>query len=344
MPSDFNTIRYILPKLSKGNYTTFMKMLHNSLTFEMSDAARFRLYVLDFYYQHGWRATIDAFKVGKSTLYDWKRRFELSRKKLTSLIPLSTRPKRTRVMTTDIRLVEFIRGVRKGYGNVSKYKLKIFIDEYAKSLGIPTLSASVIGKIVRRRNFFFEGKIRVKRKKTKLLYPRLKKAPKETVPGYLEMDSVTFYVLDKKYYFITAIDIVTKYAWVKLVTNLSSQAAKLALIEFKDGYSHPLRVVQTDNGSEFLLHFDKYLQESEVIHQFIYQKLPKVNGVVERFNRTIQEEFISREAQDIYDTEQFKDKLVRYLIWYNTKRPHYSLNYRTPMQFLTELTNIPKST
>lgn len=156
------------------------------------------------------------------------------------------------------------------------------------------------------------------------------------------MDSVTIYVLGRKYYFITAIDIVTKYAWVKLVTSLSSQQAKEAIIEFITGYSYQIRTVQTDNGSEFLKEFNKYLQDLKITHQFIYQKLPKVNGVIERFNRTIQEEFIERNIHEIYDTNQFRVKLVKYLIWYNTKRPHYSLNYRTPEQYLQELSSFPK--
>ncbi len=342
MTSDFNTIRYILPKLSRGNYTTLMKMLHNSLTFDMSDAAKFRLYVLDHYYKYGWRATTETFKVGKSTLYDWRNAFEKSGKRLTSLIPISTKPIHTRKMAVDLRFVEFIRSVRNDYGNVSKYKLKVFIDEYARKINTQTISVSLIGKIIRRKNFFFESKRKAKKSKIKLLYPRIKYAPKEKDPGYIEMDSVTIYVLGRKYYFITAIDIVTKYAWVKLVTNLSSLQAKKSLIEFMTEYNRHLRVVQTDNGSEFLKDFNKYLQDLKITHQFIYQKLPKVNGVIERFNRTIQEEFIERNINEIYDTNQFRVKLVKYLVWYNTKRPHYSLNYRTPEQCLQELSSFPK--
>src|SRR5574339_1197172 len=136
MTADFNTTRYILPKLSKGNYTALMKMLHNLYTFDTSDAAKFRLYVLDFFYRHGWRATVEAFKISKSTLYDWKKMFEKSGKKVSSLIPQSTRPKRTRTMNVDPRITEFIRRIREEYGRVSKYKLKIFINEYTKEIGI----------------------------------------------------------------------------------------------------------------------------------------------------------------------------------------------------------------
>ena len=148
------------------------------------------------------------------------------------------------------------------------------------------------------------------------------------------MDSIIIYVLGRKYCFITAIDIVTKFAWVKLTTNLSSKQARLALIGFGDQYDQSLRVIQTDNGSEFLGEFDDYLNQTQIRHEFIYQKSPKVNGVVERFNRTIQEEFINRNDEILYDPKKFNQKLTNYLIWYNTKRPHYSLGQISPLEYM----------
>lgn len=342
MPSDFNKKVYILPKLGKGSYTTLMKLVSNSLKFDLSDPAKFRLCVLDYYYKYGWKAAIEAYKIGKSTLYDWKGLFEKSQKRVNSLVPRSTKPHNTRVMQTDPRLVEFIKSVRVQYGNVSKYKLKVFVDEYAKELSINSLSVSVIGKVIKRRNFFFERKVKQKRKRLKLLYPRLKRAPKENLPGYIEMDSVTIYVVSRRYYFITAIDVATKVAWVKLTTSLNSSQALSALQEFMSYYKHPLRVIQTDNGHEFLGEFTQYLGKLSTKHEFIYPRSPKVNGVVERFNRTIQEEFIQREQEDIYNTDQFSQKLTKYLIWYNTKRPHQALNYMTPEKYTKSLTDFPK--
>lgn len=215
MPADFNKKVYILPKLSRGNYNSLMKLVSNSLRFDLSDPAKFRLHVLDHYYKFGWKSTVNAFGVCKSTLYDWRNTFEISKRKINSLVPKSTRPIKTRKMATDFRIVEFIREVRETYGNVSKYKLKIFLDEYCKDLGLKTVSVSVVGKIIKRKHFFFERRTKSKRKRFKLLSPRIKRAPKETLPGYLEMDSITIYLFGKIYYFSTIIDIVTKFAWCK---------------------------------------------------------------------------------------------------------------------------------
>ena len=333
MSSDVPRARYRLPKFSKDSYAILMKTLENSLTFDTSDIAKFRLHVLRFYFKHGWKPTVEAFKIGKSTLYDWRKAYGQSGKKLVSLVPKSTRPKNLRRMKTDWRLEAFIRALREEYGAISKYKIKPFLDEYARELGVSSYGLGKIGKIIKRRNYFFQNKVRVKRKR-KRLTPRLRYAPKEKAPGYIEMDSITLYIINRRYYFITAIDIVTKYAWCKLAKSLSSKQARLALEEFKNQYSHPLRVIQTDNGSEFLGEFHRYTEENQIKHEFIYPRSPKINGVVERFNQTIQTEFIKRCDALYYDLDEFNQKLVRYLAWYNTRRPHYSLKFDTPANYL----------
>lgn len=334
MPSDIPRLRYILPKLSKGNYNTLMKLLDESL---VSDAAKFRRHVIHHYYQYGWKSAVSAFNISRGTLYNWKKAYETSGKKLTSLVPRSTRPRHLREMTIDPTMEVFIKTLRQKYGNVSKYKIKIFLDEYAREIGVDSYSTTKIGKVIKRRNYFFEGKTKLKRKR-KPLTSRVRFAPKEKVPGYIEMDSITLYVVDVRYYFITAIDIVTRFAWCKLTTSLSSKQATLALADFIGKYEYLPRAVQTDNGSEFMGEFDMYLEKKGVKHEFIYPRSPRINGVVERFNRTIQEEFIQRQAHIIYNTNQFNLKLTNYLIWYNTKRPHHSLNLDTPLNCLKKYT------
>ena len=335
MAHETNRTRYILPKLSKGNYNTLMKLISNSLKFDISDPAKFRLHVLDHYFKYGYRSTLSAFGIAKSTLYDWRRLFIRSKKQINSLVPKSTRPLRVRKMNTSPKLVEFIKSFREEYGNVSKYKLKIFVDEYCKEVGIQTISVSLIGKIIKRRHLFFGPKVEYRRKRFKLLTPRLKRHPEEALPGYLEMDSITVYLFGKKYYFSTIIDVVTKIAWCKLVASLSALNAKQSLIEFTKIYQYQVRIIQTDNGREFLAEFNAYLGEQDIRHEFIYPKMAKVNGVVERFNRTIQEEFLERQDEISYNKPLFLQKLTNYLVWYNTVRPHQALNYMTPEKYLS---------
>jgi transposase InsO family protein len=63
-----------------------------------------------------------------------------------------------------------------------------------------------------------------------------------------------------------------------------------------------------------------------------------VNGVIERFNRTFQEEHVERTREYWCDPETATEKLTKYLEWYNFVRPHASLNYQTPMAALKSFT------
>lgn len=323
-----------------SQYDWLMKTLENSLRFDKSDPAKFRLHVLEHYYKYGWKPTVEAFKVGKSTLYDWRKQYENSEKALLSLVPKKTRPKRVRQMTTDWRLIQFIREFRDQYGNIGREKIKIFLDEYAHELGINSISHRTITKVIKRKNLFFDQPKKAKRK-CKFSRDRTKKSPKVAGPGYVEMDSVVIYIDTIKHNFMCCIDIFTKFAHVRKVKTLSSLQAKITFKEFEQLLPHQIHTVQTDNGSEFFKSFHQYLEEQQVKHQFIYPKSPKINGVVERFNRTIQEEFINRNDEIYFDLEAFQVKLSGYLNWYNYKRPHASLGYLSPMQFINN--SFPKS-
>lgn len=323
-----------------SQYDWLMKTLENSLKFGSSDPAKFKLHCLEHYYQYGWKSACSAFKIGKSTLYDWKKIYEDSDKTLVSLIPQKTRPKHFRSMQIDHRLVEFIKSFREQYGNIDRRKIKIFLDQYALELGINPISDRSIGKVIKRKQLYFNQPIRIKRR-TKFSRGRTNKSPKVYQPGYVEIDSVVVYINYQRHNFICCIDVFTKFAHVKKVNTLSSLQAKLALKEFQVKYGFKVHTVQTDNGSEFLAVFHQYLDQSQIKHVFIYPRSPRINGVVERFNRTIQEEFINRNDEIYFDLESFQVKLTTYLNWYNTKRPHMTLNYLSPYQFMQ--TYIPES-
>jgi transposase InsO family protein len=58
--------------------------------------------------------------------------------------------------------------------------------------------------------------------------------------------------------------------------------------------SGQLAHIQTDNGSEFHLHFEKSIKDLKLEHLWSRVKTPMDNAVCERFNRTLQEEFIEQ--------------------------------------------------
>lgn len=341
MATDFKRVRYQRPKFSKKGYHVLMKALQDSLAVEISDIAQFRIHVITHYYKYGLRSTLDAFKIKKSSLYNWINAYERNGRRVIALVPKKTRPVHVRKMETDWRVVEFIKEMRHEHGNIGKSMLKPFVDAYTKELGIPVLAESTIGKVIKRKHLTFEEKVYAQKQQNKFKKLRVRKSPKVTTAGFVQMDSIIVYVNYEKHLFMCVMDIYTKFAHVMYVKNLSSATARGVFQEFQKLNSTPIHTVQTDNGSEFLKSFHEYLEEKQIKHQFIYPKMPKINAYIERFNRTIQEEFILRNDEIYYDTPAMTRKLTKYLFWYNYQRPHSSLKYMSPMKFIE--TKIPKS-
>jgi len=317
-----------------------MNTLQTILGFDSSEQAQFRFHVLKVFYSGGWDTVKLAFpNIKRPTLYRWKKTYESSGKRLNSLVPTSTKPHTFRQPKEHLAVTKLVKQLRQAHPRMGKMKIEQFVKALTKELdleNIPDSSAS-IGRLIKRKNYFFAGKTVVKGKRlrntTKL---RLKLCPKvtDTKPGYIQLDGVKFYYLGRYYYFLTAVDIVTKQAWVKVVTSFKSKYAAEFLTEIIHTAWITIHTIQTDNGSEFELFFEKASQELKLRHLFSYPKHPKTNGYVERFNWTIQDEFLHSFEDLLLYPEDFNKELTNWLSWYNTERPHQSLNYLTPYQYL----------
>lgn len=336
MGSEYPRLRYTFDRSTYFKYRRLMKTLDSCLAFESSDVAQFRLHVLNHYYKYGLKPTMDAFGIKKSTLYDWKNLLEKNKGRLVSLVPVSTKPQHVRKMETNWRLVEFIKQMRKDHGNIGARIIKPFLDAYAAELGIPSIARPTIEKVIKRRGFTFEKprKIKTKTRGDRL---RIKKSPKVKRPGHIQMDGITIYINREKHLFMSVIDVYTKLALVTKVKSLSSINARETLKQYQQQCPYHIHTVQTDNGSEFLASFHQYLDEQKIKHLFSYPRSPKTQAHVERFNRTVQDEFIKRNDEIYYDLEAFQVKLNHYLDWYNHKRPHSSLQYMSPVQFINQI-------
>lgn len=317
-----------------------MTTLKTVLGFDTNDKAKFRFHVLSVFYQGGWEATKIAFpELKRATLYRWKKSYERSGKKLNSLLPGNTKPHHTRVVTTSVGVVALIIKLRQQYPRMGKAKIKRFVDQFCIEQGISPVSESGIGRVIKRNNLFFAGKGKGRRiRQSQVQRERIKYCPKaqDSQPGYIQLDGVKFYYLGRYYYFLTAVDIVTKQAWVKVVTSFKSKYAAAFLEEIIQTAWYTVSTIHTDNGSEFLEYFDEAIQRLKIKHLFSYPKHPKTNGFVERFNWTIQDEFIFDSEDFLLYLEEFKSKLTTWLVWYNEIRPHQSLGYLSPYQNLQE--------
>jgi transposase InsO family protein len=99
---------------------------------------------------------------------------------------------------------------------------------------------------------------------------------------------------------------------------------------------YKIKSVQTDNGLEFYKSFDDYLKQENITHYWSYPRSPKSNAYIERFNRTLREQFFDTYQYDLRDIENVKEDLEDYLFWYNRQKVHEGLNWLTPFDFTSQ--------
>jgi transposase InsO family protein len=324
-----------------------MTNLRTALGFGESDKALFRFHILTLLYHSGWKEVNTAFpNLSRPTVYRWKKAYEDSGKKLNSLVPHSTKPKVVRRMLTPVGVLTLVKALREQYPRMGKEKIKLFSDEFCQKEELRPVAVSTIGKIIKRNNYFFYGKGGKRRHgawdKSKL---RVKICPslKDITPGYLQLDGIKYCCLGKYYYFLTAVEIVTRQAFVSLVPGFSSKQAATFLKDILSKVKTQVHTIQTDNGSEFELYFEEATEQLGLTHLWSYPHSPKANGFVERFNWTVKDEFLYQYEDDLDNKQDFQKKLDDWVVYYNQVRPHQSLGYRTPYQYCLETADCLKS-
>ena len=338
--------------LFKGTvgYASFMKHTYSLNKYSKDEVAQFRLKVITFYDSYGLDAAKEAFAVGRSTIFVWKKNLKDAGGSLSALCPKSTAPHARRRMVVTPKVYDFIENLRLNNYRLGKEKIKRLLDAYCTSLGLATVSESKVGRIIKVNRLFFPKMGRVYHdpsKKpsipgTKRVKERLPKDSRVRAAGdLLQLDTVVKFDQGIKRYIITAIDLYSRFTFAFAYTRLSSAVALDFMKKLEIVVPFKIKAIKTDNGMEFLGEFDLYLNKHGIKHYFSYPRTPKSNAYIERFNRTIQEEFVDAHLDLFEDMHSFNDKMMDYLIYYNTVRPHKSLNYQTPMGFM--ISEDPKS-
>lgn len=303
-----------------------------------------RLRIIKFFDEFGTKATQQSLGYSRSTIYLWKKKYRESGNNPASLIPRSKRPKRFRGMEVDPKVVAFIKDFRQRYPRIGKQKIKPLLDAYCEKEGLATIAEATIGKVIKRRNLFFyrtgkvyhnpsSGHAQRREKKRERISARFR----AKVPGGLvQLDTVFRFEYGMKRYLLTAIDLYSRFSFAFAYPKLSSHLALDFYRKLEEVAPFEIKAVKTDNGLEFLGEFDTYLERKGVTHYFSYPRTPQSNAYVERFNRTVQEEFVNSHLEYLEDLDGFNQQLIDYLIFFNTVRPHQSLGLLTPMGHLVK--------
>lgn len=153
-------------------------------------------------------------------------------------------------------------------------------------------------------------------------------------PNQIWVSDVTYYRFKEKPYFICAIidlysrKVVAHRVGLNNTTHLAKETFKMAYNSRCPGEG---LIFHSDQGSNYRARtFMSYLSACNVTQSFSKPGVPYDNSVMESFFSSMKREELYRRK---YRSErELRAAIDQYINFYNTKRPHETLKYKTPQQ------------
>lgn len=279
--------------------------------------------------------TCRHFGISRPTFYRWQRR--LSCQGEARLEDRSHTPHRVRRRAWTPEQLDAVLRVRELYPRLGKNKIQILL----RREGI-CLSSSKIGRMLthlKGRNLLRQPE-RQSRKVRHQLQPRpwARRKPRDWIalwPGDLvQVDTKDVRPIPGKVFKqLTLVDVVSR--WAAAEIGIGARAVTMAdyLDRMLARLPFTVSSIQIDGGSEFKAEFETYCQDHGLQLFVLPPYSPKLNGCVERLQRTFDEEHY--QCSDAAPrVEPLRQALREYEDVYNTIRPHQALDYLTPQEYL----------
>lgn len=311
--------------------------------------------ILIFWKKYGLEATGEAYKVKRPTLFLWQKLLKQSGGKLESLNNKSTKPKSVNKRRVDYRVEKEIIRLRTEHPRYGKDKIAVDLKKFCKQNNIEyKYTSSTVGRILtnlKERDLLptytkvslygKTGNVIARKQVKKRKKLRIKDYKPKENDNLVQVDTIIYFIDGIKRYIVTAIHPETDFAFSFAYKNHSSASARDFFIKLQRVAPFVVTHVQTDNGSEFDKYFGQYMKDQNIVHFHNYPRCPKMNCYVERFNRTLKEEFANWKRYILAnDLDKFNFEMTKYLLWYNTERPHWSLGLISPMEFIINSSNL----
>lgn len=307
------------------------------LSGELSHQAKQRLRWIEHYESRGHNAALTCrhFGISRQSFYRWQRRYD--RWNLSSLEGRCRRPKRLRKPTWSRELSQRVLRLREQYPRWGKDKLGVLLRREGVEV-----STSMVGRILtdlKRRGVLREPLPNfISVRKRHRLRPYGVRKPKDYVvkgPGDLvEVDTLDVRPLPGSVLkHFTARDVISRWDVLEAHSCATAHNAATFLEALKERMPFAIQAIQVDGGSEFEAEFEQECKRRKIRLFVLPPRSPKLNGSVERAQRTHTEEF--------YEVSEFSLKIdclnQELKDWeriYNTVRPHQALGYLTPEEFV----------
>jgi len=279
-------------------------------------------------------------QVTRKTYYKWLKRYDGT---MESLMDRSRRPKSHPKKLSE-HLHALIKRVYQDKTQTDKHGNRRSPGLYRLHWSLRTYhgfkhSVGAVYKALKRMGFYAPAKRR-RRRKYKLYEQPWPGANIQIDVMYLDP------VRGKKQYQYTAIDECSRLCFARVYDGISVHNSVRFLRHALDFFEkHQIRVdqVQTDHGTEFTFAmfpevtvehpFERELRRHKIARKLTPIGKPHLQGKVERVHRILRDEF--HNLRYYRSIEKLERSLKGYLTHYNHRRPHGSLDWRSPAQHLT---------
>ncbi|GAA4648940.1 IS481 family transposase [Kistimonas scapharcae] len=264
--------------------------------------------------------------ISRDTFYRWQRAYRQSGE--SGLINSKPCPENPAVRVAAV-IEEKILYLRKNY-HFGQAKISWYLERYHGLI----VSISGVYSVLRRH-----GLNRLPQNLRKRHVKSIKRYEKQ-VPGHHVQVDVKFLnfrdALGKKVrrYQYTAIDDATRIRALKAYKK-HNQANAIDFINYVvEKFPFRIKMIRTDNGSEFQAKFHWHVEDLGMQHVYIKPASPNLNGKVERSHLTDQREFY--QLITYKDDVDLEAKLEEWEAFYNFQRLHGALKGKTPYEILRD--------
>lgn len=287
----------------------------------LSKEARLRLEWIVFYETVAGRnaaATARYFGTSRESFYRWYRRFGGGN--VRALEDQPSVPKTVRSWQPDPLVLERMLALRRKYPHWGKETLAaVYLAWYGERV-----SAHQFSRMIARFSMQRKPSRKTARRPASPK-PRISYAVRKHAAQLWQLDTV---MLARRSYVVTGVEHATKLGYAVAYERASSKSARDFLWRLRYVFGGPVRLVLTDNGSEFAGLFEKACSSGRVKRYYSRPRRPTDNPEVERFNQTLRTEW---EVPEEAGAARLNESLVEWLVTYNSVRPHHSLGLRTPL-------------
>jgi hypothetical protein len=251
-----------------------------------------------------------------------------------SLIPQKRGP-RFKTRRFDLKIEEEIISLRK-LGN-NRYEIRAIL----LSKNLPAPCPTTIYNICKRYGLNRLTQVE-KQEKRKIIMKRIGELVH--IDCHQLSKGITISDPGKTFHLLGLIDDYSRLAWVEVLEDKKALTVMFATLKafnmLKHRYNFEIDAVMTDNGAEFGSGqfaknkqdhpFERLLTEMQMKHRYTKPYRPQTNGKIERFWKTLKEDFIQDALYENID--DLKNELLGFIVYYNEHRPHSAIKAITPVK------------